>query len=126
MALSTEKKVGLFFILGLILFGVMLELGGQWNPFERSIPYKTFLTSVTGLKVGDSVRLAGVDVGKINGIDVLEGKVRIDFDVKKGTKIRTRFCCKSSHDQSSGRAVPRYFLRFADSARSSSRSNGCE
>jgi phospholipid/cholesterol/gamma-HCH transport system substrate-binding protein len=88
MALSTEKKVGLFFILGLILFGVMLELGGQWNPFERSIPYKTFLPSVTGLKVGDSVRLAGVDVGKINRIDVLDGKVRIDFDVKKGTEIR--------------------------------------
>jgi len=88
VALSTEKKVGLFFILGLVLFGVMLELGGQWNPFEKSIPYKTFLTSVTGLKVGDSVRLAGVDVGKINGIDVLEAKVRIDFEVKKGTEIR--------------------------------------
>ena len=88
MALSTEKKVGLFFILGLILFAVMLELGGEWNPFEKSISYKTFLTSVTGLKVGDSVRLAGVDVGKINSIDVLEGKVRIDFEVKKGTKIR--------------------------------------
>jgi len=88
VALSTEKKVGLFFILGIILFGVMLELGQQWNPFERSIPYKTFLTSVTGLKVGDSVRLAGVDVGKINAIDVLEGKVRIDFEVKKGTEIR--------------------------------------
>ena len=88
MALSTEKKVGLFFILGIILLGVVLELGGQWNPFEKSIPYKTFLTSVTGLKVGDSVRLAGVDVGKISGIDVLEGKVRIDFEVKKGTEIK--------------------------------------
>jgi len=88
MALSTEKKVGLFFILGLILFGVMLELGGQWNPFEKSVPYNTFLTSVTGLKVGDSVRLAGVDVGKITGIDVLEGKVRIDFEVKKGTQLK--------------------------------------
>jgi len=88
MALSTEKKVGLFFILGLILFTVMLELGGQWNPFEKAISYQTFLTSVTGLKIGDSVRLAGVDVGKIKAIDVLEGKVRIDFEVKKGTKIR--------------------------------------
>jgi phospholipid/cholesterol/gamma-HCH transport system substrate-binding protein len=88
MALSTEKKVGLFFIFGLILFGVMLELGGQWNPFEKSIPYNTFLTSVTGLKIGDSVRLAGVDVGKITGIDVLESKVRIDFEVKKGTQLR--------------------------------------
>src|SRR5512139_2843332 len=89
MALSTEKKVGLFFILGLILFGVMLELGGQWNPFEKAIRYNTFLTSVTGLKTGDPVRLAGVEVGKITGINVIDGKVKVDFEVKKGTKVRT-------------------------------------
>lgn len=89
MALSTEKKVGFFFIVGLVLFGLMLELGGQWNPFERSASYHTFLASVTGLKVGDTVRLAGVDVGKITSIDVLEGKVRIDFKVARDTKLRT-------------------------------------
>jgi phospholipid/cholesterol/gamma-HCH transport system substrate-binding protein len=89
MAISTEKKVGLFFILGLILFGVMMELGGQWNPFGKSVPYHTFLTSVTGLKMGDSVRLSGVDVGKITGITVLDGRVRLDFEVEKGTRLRT-------------------------------------
>lgn len=89
MALSTEKKVGLFFILGLILFGIMLELGGQWNPFEKAARYSTYLTSVTGLKPGDPVRLAGVDVGKITGIDVTDGRVRVDFEVKKGTTVKT-------------------------------------
>lgn len=89
MALSTEKKVGFFFLVGLVLFGVLLELGGQWNPFEKSVSYHTFLSSVTGLKVGDPVRLAGVDVGKIKSIDVLEGKVRIVFDVSKDTRLRT-------------------------------------
>lgn len=89
MALSTEKKVGLFFILGIILFGVMLELGGQWNPFEKVQRYNTFLTSVAGLKVGDPVRLSGVDVGKIDGINIVDGKVRVDFAVEKGTRLRT-------------------------------------
>lgn len=89
MVLSTEKKVGLFFIVGLVLFGVMLEVGGQWNPFERAVRYKTFLTSVTGLKVGDPVRLAGVDVGKITNIKVIDGRIRVDFEVDKGTKIKT-------------------------------------
>ncbi|MEA5114854.1 MAG: MlaD family protein [Geobacteraceae bacterium] len=89
MALSTEKKVGFFFIIGLILFGLMLELGGQWNPFEKAVSYHTFLPSVTGLKVGDPVRLAGVDVGKIKSIDVQEGKVRIDFEVSRDTRLKT-------------------------------------
>lgn len=88
MALSTEKKVGFFFIAGLILFGVMLEMGEKWNPFTRNVPYKTYLTSTTGLKVGDSVRLAGVEVGAIKKIDLEGDKVRIDFEVKPGTAIR--------------------------------------
>jgi len=89
MALSVEKKVGIFFIIGLIIFGTMLEIGEKWNPFEKKVSYRTYLTSITGLKVGDPVRLSGVDVGKITTITILDEKIQIDFEVKPGTKIRT-------------------------------------
>jgi phospholipid/cholesterol/gamma-HCH transport system substrate-binding protein len=89
MALSVEKKVGMFFVLGLIILGVLLEVGEKWNPFEKNVPYKTYLTSITGLKSGDPVRLAGVDVGKITKITILTDKIEIDFEVKPGTQIRT-------------------------------------
>ena len=42
MALSTEKKVGFFFIIGLALLGIMLELGQRWNPFEKAVPYTRY------------------------------------------------------------------------------------
>lgn len=89
MALSVEKKVGMFFVFGLIVLGVLLEVGEKWNPFEKNIRYKTYLTSITGLKVGDPVRLAGVDVGRITEIVVLNDKIEIDFEVKPGTRIKT-------------------------------------
>lgn len=89
MALSVEKKVGVFFIIGLITLGLMLEIGEKWNPFEKKVFYRTYLTSITGLKVGDPVRLSGVDVGKITTITILDDKIQIDFEVKPGTKIRT-------------------------------------
>lgn len=89
MALSVEKKVGVFFIAGLIVLGVMLEIGEKWNPFEKRVFYRTYLTSITGLKVGDPVRLSGVDVGKITTITILDDKIQIDFEVKPDTKIRT-------------------------------------
>jgi phospholipid/cholesterol/gamma-HCH transport system substrate-binding protein len=89
MALSVEKKVGMFFVLGLIILGVLLEVGEKWNPFEKNVPFKTYLTSITGLKSGDPVRLAGVDVGKITKITILTDKIEIDFEVKPGTQIRT-------------------------------------
>lgn len=88
MAISAERKVGLFFIIGLILLGVLLEIGEKWNPFEKNVPYKTYLTTITGLKVGDPVRLSGVDVGRITDIKVLTDKIEIDFEVKPGTRIR--------------------------------------
>jgi len=89
MALSVEKKVGMFFVFGLIILGVLLEVGEKWNPFEKNVPYKTYLTSITGLKVGDPVRLAGVDVGRITNISILTDKIEIDFEVKPGTQIKT-------------------------------------
>lgn len=89
MAISVEKKVGFFFILAMILLGAMLEVGEKWNPFEKKIPYRTYLSSVTGLKIGDPVRLVGVDVGRITKIVVLDEKVEVDFEVKPGTKIKT-------------------------------------
>ena len=89
MAVSLEKKVGFFFLVGMIILGVLLEVGEKWNPFEKKILYHTYLTSITGLKVGDPVRLSGFDVGKISKISVAGNKIRIDFDVKSGTAIKT-------------------------------------
>jgi phospholipid/cholesterol/gamma-HCH transport system substrate-binding protein len=89
MAHSTERKVGFFFFLSLIILGVMLEVGEKWNPFDKKTVYKTYLTTVTGLKMGDPVRLAGVNVGKINSIKVQDTDVEIVFEVVPGTKIKT-------------------------------------
>ena len=93
MAFSLEKKVGFFFLVGMVIFGTMLEVGEKWNPFERKVTYNTYLTSVTGLKVGDPVRLAGVDVGKITKITIIDDKIRIDFEVQPETHIKTRCRC---------------------------------
>jgi phospholipid/cholesterol/gamma-HCH transport system substrate-binding protein len=89
MAISLEKKVGFFFLTCMIILGIMLEIGEKWNPFEHKIKYHTFLSSITGLKVGDPVRLAGVDVGKIDVITIVDNTIRIDFEVKPGTRIKT-------------------------------------
>jgi phospholipid/cholesterol/gamma-HCH transport system substrate-binding protein len=63
-------------------------VGNRWKVFDRGVSYTTFLSSSTGLKSGDSVKLAGVDVGTICGITVLEDRVKVDFEVKPGTHIK--------------------------------------
>jgi len=89
MAKSLERKVGFFFLVGIVVLTIMLEIGEKWNPFAVQNKYKTYLSSITGLKVGDPVRLAGVDVGRIGDISIQNDKVLIDFNVKPGTRIKT-------------------------------------
>jgi len=89
MAFTTEKKVGVFFVISLIILGTLLEVGEKWNPFEKKVRFKTYLSNVTGLKIGDQVRLAGVDVGRIKEINVKDQNVEIIFDVKPGTRVKT-------------------------------------
>jgi phospholipid/cholesterol/gamma-HCH transport system substrate-binding protein len=88
MTLTNETKVGLFFVLSIVLFTLMLELGNRWKLFDHGIPYYTLLGASTGLKQGDAVKLAGVEVGTISRISIVDGKVRVDFEVKPGTHLK--------------------------------------
>jgi phospholipid/cholesterol/gamma-HCH transport system substrate-binding protein len=89
MAITVEKKVGLFFLVALLLLGLMLEVGQRWNPFHKTEHYRTYLGSSTGLKIGDAVRQAGVEVGKILVIAIKNSQVEVEFEVEPGTQIKT-------------------------------------
>jgi len=88
MTHTNEAKVGMFFILSLVLLGLMLEIGNRWKLFDHGAVYTTFLASSTGLKLGDAVKLAGVEVGTITRIAIVDNRVRVDFEVKPGTHIK--------------------------------------
>lgn len=88
MTMSTEQKVGLFFLAALILLAVMIELVQDWRPFEEQYPYLAHFESTVGLKVGDPVRVAGVDVGKVQDITIEKFHVRVDFYVNLADSVR--------------------------------------
>lgn len=88
MTLTNETKVGLFFVISIVLFGLMLEIGNRWKIFDRGVPYTTFLSASTGLKQGDAVKQAGVEVGTISKISIVDSRVRVDFEVKPTTQIK--------------------------------------
>ena len=88
MAISVEQKVGLFFLAALILLAVMVELVEDWRPFEDQYAYLAHFKSSVGLKVGDPVRIAGVDVGKVQKIGIEDTHVRVDFFVNRDGSIR--------------------------------------
>jgi phospholipid/cholesterol/gamma-HCH transport system substrate-binding protein len=89
MTMTTEQKVGLFFLTALVILAVIIELVENWDPFRKQYAYYTHFKSAIGLKVGDPVRMAGVEVGKIERIGIDGLLVRVDFMVDDSTEIRT-------------------------------------
>jgi len=87
MAMSVEKKVGIFFLLTLIALGGLIELVEDWQPFEDKYHYKAYFESVVGINEGDPVRMAGVQLGKVTGITLKDNKVRIDFYINRKGQI---------------------------------------
>jgi len=88
MALSTEKKVGLFFLATIFALALVIEAVEDWRPFENRSEYSAFFKAAVGINPGDSVRLAGVEVGKIMKVGIEDNKVRIDFYVVDGTRVK--------------------------------------
>ncbi len=85
---KTETKVGLFTLIGAILFlyvTLFLSHIQIFAPPEYTVVGK--FNSVTGLKKGNTVRYSGVPVGKVDGITVGENGVTVTMDIDKSVEI---------------------------------------
>ena len=59
-------------------------LARKKNKFGSVLPLSAQFSSVSGLKPGSNVRLGGIDVGTVNGIDlVTDTTVQVDMIIQK-------------------------------------------
>jgi phospholipid/cholesterol/gamma-HCH transport system substrate-binding protein len=89
MAMSREVRVGLFLVVAFLILIALFEVLGKETIFARMVEYKTSFKSIPGLKLGDPVRLAGVDVGNVRDIRVVGARVEVVIRVKPGTPVKT-------------------------------------
>ncbi len=89
MAMSREVRVGLFLVVAFLILIALFELLGKETIFGRMVEYRTSFKSIPGLKLGDPVRLAGVDVGSVRDIRVIGARVEVVMRVKPGTPVKT-------------------------------------
>jgi phospholipid/cholesterol/gamma-HCH transport system substrate-binding protein len=86
--LSHEKKVGLFFIITILLTMTMIFLFGKIRPFRRGYHIIVTFNHVSGLKVGDEVRLAGLRVGEVSSLETSQNKILVKLWIQERTKIK--------------------------------------
>ena len=77
-------KLGAFVIIGLVLFGATIYfVGKQKNLFGNTIVLQAEFKSVSGLKIGNNIRLSGINVGTIDDIAMSDTSVIVDMVIKK-------------------------------------------
>jgi phospholipid/cholesterol/gamma-HCH transport system substrate-binding protein len=78
-------KLGLFVILGLVVFtGTIYLIGKQQYLFGSTFHLKVQFKTVSGLKEGNNVRFSGINVGTINAIELItDTSVMVDLVIKK-------------------------------------------
>ena len=92
--LGVKFRVGLFVLVALAVFlATIYALGARARLFEaRYVVYADF-TEVGGLTEGATVRLAGVQIGRVAGVHLPGepgGKVRVDLDITQRYADRIR------------------------------------
>ncbi|MBT5926508.1 MAG: MCE family protein [Verrucomicrobia bacterium] len=88
---SSEAQVGLFIIVALIAAFVLMEVAGSVNFFSETVTVDTRFDNIKDLKKGDPVKVAGVQVGRVDTIAFDSNKVRVRLliDQDKQSAIRT-------------------------------------
>lgn len=78
-------KLGMFVIIGLVLFvGTIYFVGKQKNLFGSTFHLKVPFKTVSGLKEGNNVRFSGINIGTVDGIELIsDTSVMVNLVIKK-------------------------------------------
>jgi phospholipid/cholesterol/gamma-HCH transport system substrate-binding protein len=85
---TLETRLGIYFVLVAFAGVLLLELSGI-GLFKRGYTLHGDFLSVQELKAGDPVKMAGVQVGRVEKIGFHENKVRVSMRLTREHQIRT-------------------------------------
>ena len=87
---SVETIVGIFVAIGLVCLGYMAIKLGKVSFFpEDPVVLHARFTSVSGLKVGSPIEIFGIQVGKVQKVEIdpKKGMACVQMGINKGIKI---------------------------------------
>jgi phospholipid/cholesterol/gamma-HCH transport system substrate-binding protein len=86
--LSTEQRIGLFFLVGLALLAVAVELTIGLGLFRRRYQLAADFRDVQGLDRGADVRLAGLRAGRVEDLRLEGDRVRVTMAIDGHLTVR--------------------------------------
>src|SRR5438874_373097 len=85
---SLESKLGIFVALAVVAAVVIIEMLGGPEHFMRGYRLYALFQNVQELKVGDRVKMAGVEVGRVEKIQLADEKARVTLKMKRDAQVK--------------------------------------
>ena len=86
---TLETRIGLFVALAVLAAAIILERVGSFESFEPGKHVNALFSNVQDLKVGDRVKMAGVEVGRVQDIQLTNNKVLVMMKVRPAAQMKT-------------------------------------
>ena len=86
---TLETRLGIFFALALIVGIIILEMVGAADFFKKGYIIHASFKNVQELKKGDPVKLAGVEIGRIENIRLIDTQARVSMKIEGKYRLRT-------------------------------------
>jgi phospholipid/cholesterol/gamma-HCH transport system substrate-binding protein len=86
---SLETKLGYFVVLAVFAAWLITETLGGLETFRGGYHISGLFSTVQDLKVGNNVKMAGVDIGRVEKIALEDNKVRVTMKLRPGTVVKT-------------------------------------
>src|SRR5438552_2382117 len=86
---TLETRLGIFFALALIAAFLIMEMIGTFDFFKRGIRVHAQFSTVQELKEGDPVKMAGVQIGRVEKLELLEDKVDVTMKLNMPDNVKT-------------------------------------
>ena len=86
---SLETKLGIFVAVTIIAAVIIIETLGSADLFARGRHVSALFESAQDLKVGDRVKMAGVEIGRVEKIELTDTRVSVMMKLKTDAAVKT-------------------------------------
>src|SRR6185436_8545735 len=86
---TLETRLGIFVALAVIAAVLILETVGGIERFRRGRQIRADFRTVQELKVGDRVKMAGVEIGRVQDIQISNNLVRVYMKLRRTANVKT-------------------------------------
>jgi phospholipid/cholesterol/gamma-HCH transport system substrate-binding protein len=86
---SLETKLGIFVILVVLAAWAIMETLGGLQMFQSGYHINALFSTAQDLKVGDNIKMAGVEIGRVEKIALEDGKVKVTMKIHPDVVVKT-------------------------------------